>query len=154
MSGGDRIARGGLHVASELDALVAERVAPGTGVDASEFWAGFETIVKDLGPINRALLAKRDELQTQIDSWHLARKGQTLDAAEYRAFLADIGYLLEEPEPFSICTENVDEEIALTAGPQLVVPVMNARFALNAGNARWGSLYGLGGILTDSPGRK
>ncbi|MCZ6855492.1 MAG: malate synthase G, partial [Gammaproteobacteria bacterium] len=157
MSGGDRVTRGGLQVAGELDALVAERIAPGTGVDASEFWAGFETIVKDLGPINRALLARRDDLQAQIDSWHLARIGQSLDAAEYRGFLADIGYLLEEPEAFSICTENVDEEIALTAGPQLVVPVMNARFALNAGNARWGSLYdALYGtdILPEDPGRE
>ncbi len=157
MSGSDRITHGGLQVASELDALVTEQIAPGTGVDASGFWTGFETIVNDLGPVNRALLAKRDDLQAQIDSWHLARKGQSLDPAEYRAFLADIGYLVAEPEPFSILTQNVDEEIALTAGPQLVVPVMNARFALNAGNARWGSLYdALYGtdILPDEPGRE
>jgi len=157
MSGSDRVTRGGLQIASELDALLAEQIAPGTGIDVGEFWNGFESIVTDLGPTNRALLAKRDQLQAQIDSWHLARKGQPLDAAEYRTFLTEIGYLLPEPGTFSISTENVDEEIAVIAGPQLVVPVMNARFALNAGNARWGSLYdALYGtdIIAEEPGRE
>ncbi len=157
MSGSDRVTRGGLQIASELDALLAEQIAPGTGVDVGEFWNGFESIVTDLGPTNRALLAKRDHLQARIDSWHLARKGQPLDAAEYRRFLTEIGYLVPEPGVFSISTENVDEEIAVIAGPQLVVPVTNARFALNAGNARWGSLYdALYGtdILPEEPGRE
>ncbi|MCZ6617792.1 MAG: malate synthase G [Gammaproteobacteria bacterium] len=155
MSGSDRVARGGLRVAGDLDALVAEQIVPGTGVEVEGFWSGFEGIVDDLGPTNVALLAKRDQLQTQIDSWHLAQKGQPLDPVEYRGFLTEIGYLVEEPEPFSIATANVDEEIAVTAGPQLVVPVMNARFALNAGNARWGSLYdALYGtdVLPEEPG--
>ncbi len=157
MSESDRVTHGGLQVADELDVLVAEQIVPGTGVDVGEFWTGFEAIVNDLGPVNRALLAKRDQLQAQIDSWHLARRGQPLDPAEYRGFLMEIGYLVDAPESFSISTQNVDEEIAVTAGPQLVVPVMNARFALNAGNARWGSLYdALYGtdILPEEPGRE
>ena len=115
MSGGDRIARGGLHVASELDALVAERVAPGTGVDASEFWAGFETLLADLMPRNQALLARREELQAQIDTWHLKRREQQFDQGAYKAFLKEIGYLVAEPAPFVIETQNVDEEIARLA---------------------------------------
>ena len=137
----ERRERSGLQVATELDTLVAERIAPGTGVDVAEFWEGFAALLTELQPRNAALLARRDELQAQIDDWHLARKGQTLDAAEYKAFLEEIGYLVTPPEAFTISTTNVDEEIAQLAGPQLVVPVTNARFALNAANARWGSLY-------------
>ena len=135
-----RVDRGGLAVAQQLDALVAD-VAQGVGVDPEEFWRGFAAILADLGPRNRVLLHKRDELQARIDAWHLQRKGQSIDPAEYQSFLRDIGYLVPEPPPFQISTANVDPEIARIAGPQLVVPVMNARYALNAANARWGSLY-------------
>ena len=141
MSGIQRVNRSGLQVAVELDTLVADRIIPGTGVESDDFWRGFAALVTDLQPQNAALLARRDELQAQIDEWHLARRGQTLDPVEYRAFLEEIGYLVPPPDKFAIATANVDEEISILAGPQLVVPVMNARFALNAANARWGSLY-------------
>ena len=133
--------RSGLQVAEQLDRLVAEQALPGTGLELEAFWRGYAELLADLVPKNQALLKKRDELQAQIDDWHVARKGQALDAAAYKAFLQEIGYLVPEPKPFAITTSNVDEEIAALAGPQLVVPVMNARFALNAANARWGSLY-------------
>ena len=136
VSGGVR--RGGLRVAEELDRLVRDEMLPGTGVGLDAFWAGFEAALGELGPVNRDLLARRDELQSAIDAWHMRRGGKPLDASAYRAFLRDIGYLLPEPPDFSIETEHVDPEIALLAGPQLVVPVMNARYALNAANARWG----------------
>ncbi len=153
----NRVTRGSLQVAAELDSLVEERVLPQTGVDAEAFWAGLEKAVSELGPVNRDLLAQRDSLQEQIDAWHLDRKGQVLDPVEYKAFLTEIGYLLPEPDDFTIGTTNVDAEIAAMAGPQLVVPVMNARYALNAANARWGSLYdALYGtdILPEEPGRE
>ncbi len=153
----ERIQRGSLQVAAQLDALLSEQILPGTGVEADAFWAGLEACLAELGPVNKTLLARRDELQQQIDEYHKARKGQALDPAEYKAFLQDIGYLLPEPADFQIETTNVDEEIASIAGPQLVVPVMNARYALNAANARWGSLYdALYGtdILPEEPGRE
>ncbi len=153
----NRVSRGGLRVAAELDTLVAETVLPGTGVDLNDFWTGFERLLADLGPVNAALLARREEIQKTIDDWHLARRGQPIDAAQYKAFLTEIGYLVPEPAPFTIETENVDEEIARVAGPQLVVPVMNARFALNAANARWGSLYDAfygTDVIEESPGRE
>ena len=137
----ERVQVGSLQVAKVLHDFINQQAIPGTGVDAAAFWAGFETLLNDLAPKNKALLAKRDALQAQIDAWHQARAGQAHNAVEYKAFLQDIGYLLPEPADFKITTENVDEEIAVLAGPQLVVPVMNARFALNAANARWGSLY-------------
>ena len=132
---------GGLQVAKVLFDFVNNEAIPGTGVSAEQFWAGAEKIINDLAPKNKALLSKRDTLQAQIDAWHQARKGQTHDAVAYKAFLQEIGYLLPEAADFQLATENVDDEIARMAGPQLVVPVMNARFALNASNARWGSLY-------------
>ena len=132
---------GGLQVAGVLQDLVEKRIAPGTGIGAVEFWSGFEKIVAELGPKNRALLRKRDELQQKIDAWHRERVGNPVSAEGYRRFLGDIGYLLPEGDDFQIATTNVDAEIATIAGPQLVVPVNNARYALNAANARWGSLY-------------
>ncbi len=152
-----RVQRGTLQVAADLDALIKNEILPGTGVDLDVFWAGFESCLNELGPVNKALLAKRDQLQAQIDEYHLARKGQALDAQAYKAFLAEIGYLLPSPADFKITTQNVDEEIAGTAGPQLVVPVMNARFALNAANARWGSLYDAyygTDVIPETPGRE
>jgi len=137
----ERVQIGGLQVASELYQLVNEQVIPGTGVDSEKFWADFESILNDLGPRNAELLAIRESLQTQIDQWHEARAGQAHDAAAYRQFLQDIGYLVPAGESFSITTENVDAEICSIAGPQLVVPITNARYSLNAANARWGSLY-------------
>ncbi|MGD2082103.1 MAG: malate synthase G [Chromatiales bacterium] len=132
---------GGLRVASVLSDLVSDQAVPGTGVDAQHFWQALAAIVRDLDPENRRLLARRDALQRQIDQWHRDHRGQPLDAAAYRRLLEDIGYLLPEPGDFEITTAGVDPEIATLAGPQLVVPVMNPRYALNAANARWGSLY-------------
>jgi malate synthase len=132
---------GGLQIAPILHDFVAETAVPGTGIDPDAFWAAFEAILGDLGPRNAALLEQRVALHAQIDDWHRARKGQPQDVAVYKAFLEDIGYLLPEGGDFKITTENVDAEIAQIAGPQLVVPVNNARYALNASNARWGSLY-------------
>jgi malate synthase len=137
----ERIQIGGLSVAQVLADLVANDIAPGTGVGAASFWSALEKIIADLGPRNRELLAKRDDLQGKIDAWHQERKGQPHEAGAYKAFLAEIGYLVAEGADFHVNTENVDPEIALIAGAQLVVPVTNARFALNAANARWGSLY-------------
>jgi len=137
----DRIQQGGLKVAKEIFDLVANELIPGTGVAVEHFWAAFEEILEELAPRNRQLLQIRKDMQARIDAWHDQRAGETMDQAEYKAFLQEIGYLVEEGTDFRIGTENVDPEIATQAGPQLVVPVMNARFALNAANARWGSLY-------------
>ena len=137
----DKIQVGDLLVDAGLHRLVQDEIAPGTDVDPDAFWTALGRIVADLEPNNRALLEKRDVLQQQIDDWHLARKGQPIEREEYRAFLTGIGYLLPEGDNFQVTTTNVDPEIAEMAGPQLVVPVDNARYALNAANARWGSLY-------------
>ena len=137
----DRIQQGSLHIAAVLHQLLESEIAPGTGVSAGQFWQGLESIVNDLAPRNAELLQKREALQAQIDEWHREHPGAGYDKAAYKAFLQEIGYLLPEGGDFAIATENVDEEIATLAGPQLVVPVMNARYALNAANARWGSLY-------------
>jgi malate synthase len=133
--------RAGLSVAPILADFVEQEALPGTGVAAEVLWAGLADILARFAPVNRALLAKRDDLQAKIDAWQVARAGQAWDAAAYQAFLTEIGYLVPEPAPFTIDTENVDAEVATMAGPQLVVPSLNTRFALNAANARWGSLY-------------
>jgi malate synthase len=137
----DYISRDGIRIARELANFVDQRALPGTGIEPQAFWSGFADLLGALAPTNRALLAKRDSLQTQIDAWHKARAGELHDAVAYEAFLREIGYLVAEPAPFTIGTANVDPEIATLAGPQLVVPSLNDRFALNAANARWGSLY-------------
>ncbi|MFN4240902.1 MAG: malate synthase G [Erythrobacter cryptus] len=133
--------RAGLAIDSRLAAFLETEVLAPLGRDVGAFWQGFAALLAELAPQNRALLAKRAELQAKIDAWHMARAGQPHDAAAYRAFLEDIGYLVPEPGAFTIGTQNVDPEIATMAGPQLVVPILNARFLLNAANARWGSLY-------------
>ncbi|WP_278262108.1 malate synthase G [Nocardia sp. AG03] len=137
----ERIQVGGLQVASVLHDFIVNEALPGTGVDSAAFWAGAEQVINDLAPRNRALLAERDEIQGKLDAWHQESPGTNYDKGAYKQFLTEIGYLRPEPAPFQIGTGNVDAEIATTAGPQLVVPVMNARFAINAANARWGSLY-------------
>ncbi|UWQ20339.1 malate synthase G [Jannaschia sp. W003] len=133
--------KAGLQVAEELARFVEDRALPGTGVEADRFWEGFAALVRDLAPRNAELLAKRADLQAQIDAWHRANPGPVRDGAAYRAFLERIGYLVSEAPAFTIETTNVDPEIASTSGPQLVVPITNARYALNAANARWGNLY-------------
>jgi malate synthase len=135
-----RIDRAGLKVDAELDAFITEKALPGTGISPDVFWTGFSALVHDLTPINRALLKRRDDLQTQIDQWCRAHAGDTTHAKQ-EEFLREIGYIVPDVPDFKIDTANVDPEIATTAGPQLVVPVTNARYALNAANARWGSLY-------------
>lgn len=137
----DRVTVGSLRVAPVLYDFVNNEALPGTGIDPDTFWSGVDKVVVDLTPQNQELLARRDDLQAQIDRWHRARVIGGFEADEYRQFLADIGYLAPEPADFTITTAGVDDEITTTAGPQLVVPVLNARFALNAANARWGSLY-------------
>src|SRR5437773_2139695 len=131
----------GLRIDEKLYDLMRDEIAPGTGVDADEFWQSLAAIVRDLGPKNRALLEKRDELQNQIDRYHLARKGEPFKQEEYTAFLKQIGYLVEEGGDFQVTTAEVDPEITVIPGSQLVVPLDNARYALYAANARWGSLY-------------
>ncbi len=130
-----------LQVDSALYQFMEQQVLPGTGVDSAVFWSGFDAIVDDLAPKNLALLAERDRLQTELDAWHKAHPGPIRNMKTYRAFLTKIAYLVAEPASFSVSTKNVDAELATQAGPQLVVPILNARYALNAANARWGSLY-------------
>lgn len=137
----ERIQVGGLQVARILHEFVQNEALPGTGVDSAAFWSGAEAIINELAPRNRALLAERDEIQGKLDAWHAENPGTGYDKTAYKRFLTEIGYLRAEPADFAIGTAGVDDEIATTAGPQLVVPVMNARFAINAANARWGSLY-------------
>jgi malate synthase len=137
----DRLERSGLQVEAGLARFIEGEVLAPIGTDPQAFWSGFAALVAAFAPRNRALLDTRDALQAQIDAWHLARAGKPLAQGEYQAFLREIGYLVPEPAPFSVTTRNVDPEIATMAGPQLVVPVLNARFLLNAANARWGSLY-------------
>ncbi|GFM29793.1 malate synthase G [Novosphingobium sp. PY1] len=136
-----RVERSGLQIDAGLAAFVEEKVLAPIGQDTDAFWSGFAQLLARFAPRNRELLEKRDHLQSQIDAWHMSRAGRPIEQGEYQAFLQDIGYLVPEPEGFSIGTRNVDPEIATMAGPQLVVPLLNARFLLNAANARWGSLY-------------
>ncbi|HSH50040.1 MAG TPA: malate synthase G, partial [Halomonas sp.] len=137
----ERITRHRLQVAAELDRFINERALPGTGVDPDDFWQGVDAIFHDLTPRNRELLAERGRLQAELDDWHRKHPGPVRDLAAYRSFLEKIGYLVEPPREVKVSTANVDREISRQAGPQLVVPVNNARYALNAANARWGSLY-------------
>jgi malate synthase len=137
----ERIQAGGLQVAKVLYDFVVQEALAGSGLSPNQFWSGYARLLQDLAPRNRTLLHKRDSLQSSIDAWLLANRGRIIDPSAYEAFLHDIGYLLPDPPPFKIGTANVDAEIATIAGPQLVVPISNARYALNAANARWGSLY-------------
>ncbi len=137
----ERVEKSGLQVDAALAGFIETEVLEPQGRNANAFWAGFAALLDRFAPVNRALLGKRDYLQTQLDAWHTRRAGQPIDQAEYQGFLHEIGYLVPEPAPFEIGTQNTDAEIATLAGPQLVVPMLNARFLLNAANARWGSLY-------------
>jgi len=137
----DYIQSNGISIDSALHGFITDSVLAPLALDADRFWSDFAALLDRFVPVNRALLDKREDLQAKIDDWHRARKGQPLNAMEYRTFLYDIGYLVTEPQPFAIGTTNVDPEIATMAGPQLVVPSLNDRFVLNAANARWGSLY-------------
>ena len=136
-----RITHGSLKVSQELDNFLTDELLPGLDINPDAFWESFERVLAEFGPRNKDLLAKRTEIQKTIDSWHISKKGSPHNHDEYVNFLKEIGYLMEEGDDFEITTQNVDEEIALVAGAQLVVPIMNARFSLNATNARWGSLY-------------
>src|SRR3989337_2263534 len=137
----DRVTVGNLRVAQVLYDFITNEALPGTDIDPDSFWAGVDKVVTDLTSQNQDLLARRDDLQAQVDKWHRHRGIEPLDADAYKQFLMEIGYLLPEPDDFTITTTGVDDEITTMAGPQLVVPILNARFALNAANARWGSLY-------------
>ena len=137
----ERITHGSLKVSQELDSFLTDELLPGLDINPDAFWGSFERVLDEFGPRNKELLAKRTEIQKTIDNWHISKKGSPHNHDEYVNFLKEIGYLLEEGDDFEITTQNVDEEISLVAGAQLVVPIMNARFSLNATNARWGSLY-------------
>src|SRR3954466_12715332 len=137
----DRVTVGNLRVAQVLYDFINNEALPGTDIDPDSFWAGADKVVTDLSPQNQDLLVRRDDLQAQIDKYHRQHVIEPLDPDGYKQFLTDIGYLQPEPDDFTITTAGVDDEITTTAGPQLVVPILNARFALNAANARWGSLY-------------
>jgi malate synthase len=137
----ERVAVAGLQVAKSLHDFVANEASVGSGLTAAQFWTGFAALLKEMAPRNRALLDTRDALQAKIDAWHLAHRTEAFDQTAYEMYLRDILYLVPEPAPFSVTTANIDPEISRIAGPQLVVPISNARYALNAANARWGSLY-------------
>ena len=130
-----------LQISQAIYDLVTNEVLPGTAVEEDQFWTGMQGVLEEFAPKNKELLAKRDNIQEQIDTWHLQNKGHEFNHEEYKQFLRDINYIVDDVADFSISTENVDSEIATIAGPQLVVPINNARFSLNAANARWGSLF-------------
>ena len=136
-----RVQTSGLQIAPVLHDFVEREALDGTGISAEAFWMGLASLVREFAPRDRELLKIRDELQGRIDEYHRAQAGKAFDPADYERFLREIGYLRPEPEDFAVATQNVDDEIAQVAGPQLVVPISNARYALNAANARWGSLY-------------
>ena len=136
-----RVVQGDLEIALPLYEFVQDELLPDSGIDSAHFWTALQGIVESLGNKNRDLLDKRDSLQSQIDEWHRARRDKAHDPAAYKAFLHEIGYLVDTPDSVELCTDSIDPEIATTAGPQLVVPLDNARYVLNAANARWGSLY-------------
>ena len=136
-----KIKKGNLTISSVLLEFINKEVIPDTNINADEFWGKFDAAVHELAPINKALLEKREVIQKKIDAWHLANKGKNIKRDEYIKFLKTINYIVEEKDDFQIITKNVDNEIAKIAGPQLVVPIDNARYAINAANARWGSLY-------------
>src|SRR5690606_38816711 len=137
----ERTASNRLQIATELYQFIQEEALPGTGLDAAAFWSGFDQLVHDLAPKNRQLLAERDRLQAELDNWYRNNPGPIKDGDAYQAFLRQIGYLKDAPAKVAVKTSKVDFEITNQAGPQLVVPITNARYALNAANARWGSLY-------------
>ena len=137
----DRVERNGLKVSHILADFIENEALPASGVEPSDFWQGFAALIEAMTPRNRELLAVRESMQNQIDDWHRRHRNQPHNHTEYKAFLEEIGYLIPEGEDFQIDTQNVDPEIASVPGPQLVVPITNARYALNAANARWGSLY-------------
>ena len=137
----NKIKKENLNISSVLLNFINEEVIPGTDINIDEFWKKFDTAVHELAPINRVLIEKREAIQKQIDEWHLVNKGKDLNKEEYIKFLKSINYIVEEKDNFQVTTQNVDDEIAKIAGPQLVVPIDNARYAINAANARWGSLY-------------
>jgi len=152
-----RVQQGGLQIAEVLYHLVTDEILPGTDIDGGYFWSELASIVNDLGPRNRELLVERDQFQARIDQWHKTYPGAAFDVAAYESFLREIAYLVPEGEPFNITTSGVDAEICSIAGPQLVVPVTNARFALNAANARWGSLFDAlygGDVIDEADGRE
>jgi len=136
-----KIKKENFTISSVLLEFVDKEVIPGTGINVDEFWKKFDTAIHQLAPINKVLLEKRETIQKKIDTWHLNNKDKNLNKNEYIKFLKSINYIVEEQESFQITTQNVDDEIAKIAGPQLVVPIDNARYAINAANARWGSLY-------------
>src|ERR671936_754435 len=137
----DRVTVGSLRVAAPLAEFISNEALPGTGLSPENFWTGVAALVRDFAPRNRELLATRDRLQAEIDNFHRTNAGKPLSSLKYKQFLYDIGYLVPDVDPFTIRTSDVDREIAEITGPQLVVPLSNARYALNAANARWGSLY-------------
>ncbi|MEK9954955.1 MAG: malate synthase G, partial [Pelagibacteraceae bacterium] len=136
-----KVKKGNLSIDSVLVDFIEKEAIPGTDTNIENFWKAFDAAVHELAPINKRLIDKRESIQKQIDDWHLANKGKVINKEEYFKFLKSINYIVEEKEDFKISTANVDDEIAQIAGPQLVVPIDNARYALNAANARWGSLY-------------
>jgi len=150
----EMIEKAGLKIAASLVDFIETQALPGTGLDAAAFWQGVSDIYARFAPENAALLVVRDDLQAKIDAWHEARAGKPIDQMEYQAFLREIGYLVDEPAPFAVAPSKVDAEVASLAGAQLVVPILNARFLLNAANARWEACTTRSTAPTPSPARR